>query len=251
LRAYTVNTLAAAAAEWALLSPLLPIVAVLGALVGVGALVVGVLGNMEGVTSGLGATLQVLKDVTVGFLDLLLTVWVAAWNAAITVVMGTVKAIDSLLSAAIDFLPFTEKIKQGIDDISSAFGELFDFFGNLPSLASSAFDEVAKAIEEFINAWPDWLKSAVGIEGEFSFQAPGEGITVSKSDVVSGAEQTGSAIGQLTGTQATQFNYTEENVNEYAQEINADPEDMESLRRVVKDAMEEADSLARRQQGGV
>jgi len=39
-------------------------------------------------------------------------------------------------------------------------------------------------------------------------------------------------------------------MNQFNQDISADPEDKAQMSRIAKDAMEEANSFARRQQGG-
>lgn len=76
-----------------------------------------------------------------------------------------------------------------------------------------------------------------------------------EEDLFSGLDTMGglgnAAKEEATGGSPSQVNYQEgDTMNQYNQDISADPEDKAQLSRIAKDAMEEANSFARRQQGG-
>jgi len=183
---------------------------------------------------------------------------------AIVLTINIIKALIGAFAGVVDwilkFIGISGGISAVVDGITGAINTLIDALLSIPQVAGSIFNmfvgmvegivnEVIGAINGIIRALPKEVRSTLGVStfDEVSLQGPSSEGQITREDVIE--EDTDSAEDEVTARQGNNFNYNEENINNVSQEINADPEDKEGLRRIVKDAIEEANAFNRRNQG--
>lgn len=164
---------------------------------------------------GLVSASAAAEAAAISFTSIAMSVYTAITGAAATVTWGLVGAIAALLApitltgVLLAGLVFALSELLGITNFT---GGLIDFFKGLASWISDIFDMV---------------KGLVGMSGD-----------VAGAEIDKGEIQTSSNV-----------DLSFEDKVEQQVDVQADPEDKEGLRRIVKDAMNEANSIARRQEG--
>ena len=124
---------------------------------------------------------------------------------------------------------------------------------------SIAGDKIMSFLNKFAEGFNALAKAVPGLEpieaGGGTAPSPGDQ-RIQRGDIFSGGaiarDVAGRAAESVTpGAAPADITYDEGDVNNtYNQEISADPEDKAQIGRIAKDAMEEANSFTRRQQGG-
>lgn len=174
----------------------------------------------------------------------------------ITIIGGSlVRAFELGLKSMENFGDGTGAISKVIKFIQ----KLVQTVINLPEISQEAFRKMTEIIEESINAQIDivneYVKRLNEVFGtEFGTIATvditrdgAEGLKTTRAEF---AQESEGFISGLLGSRDPTINYEENNEQNLRQTINADPEDKATLGRVVKDAMNEANSFERRLQGG-
>lgn len=225
--ALSVATLAAKAFWGAITGGILPAIVTLISVISVvmaafmnwGGIVNFVKGLFGGFLSFLKSYVQYIATVLIPIINFLLVPFQFWWQ----VVGAITDAIGSLIGRLSEMIPFGDSLNS----VGSAF-----------EMILKAIDKANIAAEKFI----ELLNKIPGIDIE--------GPAVNPEDVRSQIEGEGKDV---TDTDDIQ---TEPNVDlsfedslEQNMEVNADPEEKEQMKRVVKDALNEANATARRQEG--
>lgn len=284
----------------------------IGAIITAGAVLVGVLGNLGGITSAVGASFSTLQNILVGLADAMLSILVPVWNNLVGVfeiilapIMGIIRGISALLGV------FSSGEGEGggfISMLLSGFGAVADVVGQLLSVVNPILAIIADAVESFffvpLMAVAELIKMIIGIVMSLVnsfmeigivkdiiaelvgwFQELGKVIDMiigGAIDIINNLIDTANLIpgvniekldGETTQGARTSAKQVKENLDRESEEsdediqteanvemnfednveqnvdVDADPEEREQLRRIVKDAINEANSLQRRREG--
>jgi len=196
----------------------------------VGTLLVGVLGNLEKASSGVKNSLSVIFKEFKALVGYLLEKFIPIWNS----VASVVALVFNLLGAFTEegnslngILNFTIGLIRGFVDVLFGFVQAFAaVFGFVASL----FNDLLKLL---------------GAETVMT----GDDLRVDKEDVRTGAAEAQSTAEDLVGRdrQTPEFNQT--NVSQNYGDVNADPKEKEAMKRLIKDAMMEANTYRRQNDG--
>jgi len=301
----------------------------------IGALAVGVIGNLDSVMEGLSATFNAIGAVTSWLAGIMMDLFITTWNAIVDAALGVFIAVKPLIDmfkalagpandsgSAIDTLVavleymaaalntvitatgllirvlgtfvnsiltvvvsiilmlvgFVSSLVDGIFTLTSAVLEfilaasglgsvwngfistttkLIDILLSLPEIFDSVMDDirggsqdVLNDVIESFNTFIEGINELPGVNfgkiDKVDFGTEGaEGARVSREEVSEGTDE---MMEGVAGQRDPTLNFEEDNSTNVEQSIDADPEEKESLKRTVKDAMEEANSFERRRQ---
>jgi len=188
------------------------------------------------------------------------------------IVAGTIHLVKAIVATLFQFLldnvPF---LQEFVDILVSGFNEFMNLVASIPQLFSSAFSMAADIVDDIMDFIMDMVEPVVDtinkvIEGsnkvlgtDFDkLTVEREGRDVSRSlagaqtsaaevreNVRSDAEEPGDDVATEPNVNLTLEDSVENNID-----VDARPEDKAQFSRIAKDALEEANSFARRQQGG-
>ena len=208
-------------------------------------------------------------------------------NKAVSVVKNLINSFINLITRIPIVQKLITGLQKGFNFVKNVIGDLISAIVAFPAHITDAFNAVVKHIEGFVNTFVDAVNKIIdgynsipGVDdigkldsveltktGEAAAEAQKEAksaaeeaapedATVTEEDTKSGF-QTGMDMKNRDNQQASGggtpsgIEYYEGDVNnEFRQQISADPEDKSQISRVAKDAMAEANSFSRRQQGG-
>jgi hypothetical protein len=217
----------AATAFWSTIS--LGIIPILAILLGVIATVIGVILNWSSIMNFFGGI----------------------WNWLVERLMMGVKVIVSVVIPVLNiFIAMFQALGQIVDFL---IGKLLDFLGPLSdvtdimdkSIARTVFDAIIDSLSvanDMVMDFIDLLNTIPGVDIS--------GPAISASEVrQSLSEESGDAATSDDIQTRSDVNLSfKDEVNQQV-DVQADPEEKETMRRTVKDAMEEANALSRRNQG--
>lgn len=239
---------------------------------------------LAGVIDTLGALMNMLGTV-VGFVfdvamqiygvigDLIISVIVEA----VSMIVGLIETIGRALSGVID--PLVSAFTGLVDVISNVVDTIAQLFFALPDMVAQAWNSTIGGFELSIPSVtlggnikeiPDMtiggqtltlpeLPSPGGGGGGGGASLPSESISgsqMSAEDLTEGPGRLANVAGQAAQTAGMggapgRVEYSEgDTIQNFRQNISANPEDKAQISRIAKDAMKEANSFERRQQGG-
>jgi hypothetical protein len=176
-------------------------------------------------------------------------------GAISTLAAYTASVIVAGLATIAAFAPVTVPVLAVISAVAALIG-LFSLYFDWIGMVTDAIGGLINKLGELtgLSGILDWFGGVwEWIAGVVTDVADG---IVSLFEMIPGSSLLAGTKGNITDPTATDDIQTNPNVNlsfedsiEQNMEVNADPEDKEGIRRIVKDAMNEANSIARRQQG--
>lgn len=232
--------------------------ALLGAVVAGGALLVGVLGNMDGITSALSGTFDALSGAVSAIGNLLLDVFVPTWNI-VTGILVTAWRFFSALPAPIQAIvsPITlvddalRLLGQGLNWVMKKFGQFGNIAGSIMDSIGKGFlntvnNVVIPAVNEIIKAY-NKIPGVGNIDtiGDFEFGQGNNPLAVSRGDLA-GQTKDANVSNQMTKQPKPEINYNVDEGDNNVTIEDARPEDTQRLKRLVKDSMEEANTFRRK-----
>jgi len=234
---------------------------IIGAIVVGGALLVGVLGNADGAAGGLSKTVNGLLDVLRGIGSFLLSIFVPTWNFFVDVAEGVafiadllgkvfgeveldLKSVNEILDDSTEeferLADAVDKVREALDKLQAA--EKLKTLGSIV-IARSSNDISRGEARTLIEGAETAIAGAVE-DDRFSEQKVDEESVVDNARAASE-----SALDILPGSdpEAPEFNQT--NVSQNYGDVNADPKEKEAMKRLIKDAMMEANTYRRQNDG--
>jgi len=250
---------------------MMPIRAVLNGLDGLAA-AFGMTGSSGGMLSSIVAALktglellllpiEILFAAVGGLAKILGTILAGSINVMFQVINGAIGAVMGLFNAFLNLIGIGGSVGGFFSSIMDGIKGLIDAILSLPDTIRGIADSISLLIQgmmnfvidiinDLIQKIPKGIRDRIGLGTIDRVDIVNEQDDMTREDVTGGdGEDAKSAQDDMAATRANEFNFSEENVNNVSQDINADPEDEEGLRRVVKDAMEEANAFNRRTQG--
>lgn len=216
--------------------------AIIGAIVVASGLLVGVLGNMDGIAGGLKASFSTLKAVLRGLFDVIVTIGVPAWNLmvnAVELIINGLLLLPNLLIEALKFIGLlgddASALKIAIDGLTIAFSVLGDVVGFVVDLIADTLRGISGLIDA-VNKFIDFGGSGDQLSG---LQTSESKVRENVSGV--GDEPEKDDFATRPNPNLSIKNETNNNV----EQINARPEDKQRIKNLVKDAMEEANTFRR------
>lgn len=211
---------------------------------------------LKTVLEALFLPIESLFAVIGGLAKIIGTILGVAIHGLVQIVGALAAGVSNAINVLLEIAGVSGTVSDGLSGITDTVVALIDAILSLPQTIRNVADSVSKWIKQVANFVIGVINSLI----EEANKIPGLDIgTLDKMDIDQGnarisredvvEEDTDDADESVTAKQANEFNYNEENVNNVAQEINADPEDEAGLERVVKDAMREADAFVRRNEG--
>jgi len=222
------------------------IVVALTAIVGVGAVLAGVLGNMAGASAGLGNAFNMLKGVLVNLFNMWMKQGVAVWNMTIDLLnmilspvfaimdglnmvaksLGLVSEEGSVSGAIFSFIAdLAWLLVDGFSVLMDVFGGLFSFVGDVIYTAIiTPFKILAVAVEQVVSVvsllW-EWFLKLPMVQKVIGY------ITKGVSILMDGFERLGQVIegifdGMVTGFEAV-VNSAISGINKLIKQINKVP----------------------------
>lgn len=222
---------------------------------------------LKGLFSALIAPTQILLSIVGSLAHIIGGVLAVGIDIFVASIVSSIKTVKGFLALGQDFIDWlaesvssVRRVVRMLHIMGQAINGIGEFITNLPQIFARQWSKLSDIVEDNVNSMintinklidnmPEEMRTRLGVEKIDTIEFKGPKGQVSEEDVVRGTEDAANASRDLAPGRSTQFNYNEENVNNVAQEINADPEEKATLSRVVKDAMEEADSFERRRNG--
>lgn len=202
-----------------------------------------------------GSLLRVLGTIVGGILMLM-----------VDGILLIVSAIQMAINAAGDFLSqfglwrrFATGMSRMMHGLVDVFWTFIDVTQSLPSMFEEAMTMTVQFVQDGFNKLVEKINNTIenlnkipGVDfdkvDKVEFGVKGsEGLKVGEDELKAGTE--GMREG-ATAKQDKNITYEEDNSTNIDQTVNADPEDKAQISRIAKDAIEEANSFSRRQQGG-
>ncbi len=238
----------------------------------------GGLGSIIGtLIDGFGVLMGVIGDM-ISFVmpafDMIGSILYNAFIIPFQVIAGTIRIVMQLLQGlvaiAIDKIPFMSELVSGLQTafqgIIEVISQIPAFFDTVAQVVGGTIDALVSGIRsalepavDFINGLIDKANKTPGVDID-NVSIDGFGGGGSASDALSGAQTTTAEVRENVASDeeepgddvATEpvVNMSLDDTVENNVEVDADPEDKAQLSRITKDAIEEANSFARRQQGG-
>jgi phage-related protein len=232
-----------------------------------GGIIKTIIGLFTGLMDTIGAAIEFIRPALSTVADVLYSAIITPFNIIAGIIHFVTSAFQTLIGFLMDKLPFVEEIAS---KITGAFDALIDTIASIPSFFQTAFQMAAEAIDPVLSAINGALETFIGgvnaalrtsneVAGtDFDTIDLGEAPNI--SEALSGGQTTAQEVKENIASAAEEPDdedvSTEPNVNlnledsiEQNVEVEADPEDKAGLKRIVKDAMNEANSIARRQEG--
>jgi hypothetical protein len=225
------------AAAWGLTGAMAALKAVMSgvvvpllAMAAIGGLVVGLLTNADKAAGGLSDTLSKFISVLKAIGSYLISLFVPIWNDLVTII----EFVLTLLNPLIGLLTGGKSGLRGLTQI------FIDFFKVVAYVFRGIFDFVAGIasgitdILEYLNFKRANLSDAK--------------ITESQAEEAVG-DAANKASDMVPGSGNNQYNFNQNNVSQNYGDVNADPEEKEQMKRLVKEAMMEANTYRRQDDG--
>lgn len=200
----------------------------------------------------------VASTILSGFIDILagvLTIVSVLIRVALIPVVIAIQLLVEWVKLAIDmwdwFLESILGVEGGVGGLIDIFMKLFDSFmrgmSAIPSTVEMIVNSVIRSINKFLSAVSSVIPGVslgqmeeISLSSSQSLKTDRDELSADTKSMRDGTEPKGDK----------KITYTEDNSTNIDQTVNADPEDQAQLSRVVTDAIEEANSFQRRQQGG-
>lgn len=204
---------------------------------------------------------KLVFDIIGAIAGLINTVLVTAIELVVDIITSLINVSKNVINWFAGIATAIGPLATAIDFLIGMVQTLIGWFLQIPAAIGGAFDMVEKFLLDMINTAIDFLNGLIDAVNKI----PGVNIgsidkvetlfgsaKVDEEEVTRGAQRAaeagGQAIDRFTGQPSANLNY-EDVTNNNVEEINARPEDKERLKRIVKDAMDEANTFRRQSDG--
>jgi len=245
----------------------------LGFTSGEGGLLMGIIGGLlDGFSALMGIIGGMLNFVAPAFSfigDLIYTAIIIPFQIVAGVISGVIDIMQALVALAIEKIPFMSELVNGfkiaIEAVQNAIAQIPAFFDTVAQMVNNIIGDIVGFIFDMLQPAVDAVNTlirgankvpgvdidTVGLEdlGEAQASDALEGAQTSAAEVRENVSSDGEEADEEVATEPD-VNLSLEDSVEKNVEVQADPEDKAQLSRITKDALEEANSFARRQQGG-
>jgi hypothetical protein len=209
----------------------------------------------EGAADSIGF-LGTLFNALVGTLSFVIKTIGLLTKVVLTLATGPLRLIAGILGAFINLLQFGSSV---ITDFITSWGPFKELFGDTAGDANGLIDVITILFQKTVD-----MLSGTGsvIEGVINTLINGINTVIQRLNTIPGfdveevqkvdlsqADADISSDAEVEASGDKNITYNEDNSTNVDQTVNADPEDKSQISRVVKDAMEEANSFSRRQNG--
>ena len=236
----------------------------------------GLMGILGGLMDGFSALMNIIGAMfdfiapAFSFIgDLLYSAFIIPFQIAAGVIKTTIQILQGLVALAIEKIPFLSEIvgglQQAFEMVKNAIAQIPAFMDTVASMIGGTIDAIVGGIQDALQPAVDFINGLIRQANKIpkvdidtvSFDDLGGG---GASEALSGAQTTTAEVRENVASDEEEPGddvATEPDVNmsledsvENNVQVDADPEDQAQLSRITKDALEEANSFARRQQGG-
>jgi len=223
--------------------------------------------SFEGLMTVMGGIFKVLSTVFGAIGDIIFSGFLIPFQLIAGTINFVKTVLSGLFSLALQKIPF---LSEAVGGVTGAFGKLVNVIKSIPSFFDSVATIISSTIDNLVQGLQDLLEPVVNAINEViskANQLPGvnldkvdisglggtadqlEGAKVSAQDVRENTRRREKEPGQDVATEPN-VNLSLEDSVENNVEVQAEPEDKAKISRLTKDALEEANSFARRRQGG-
>jgi phage-related protein len=223
--------------------------------------------SFEGLMTVMGGIFKVLSTVFGAIGDIIFSGFLIPFQLIAGTINFVKTVLSGLFSLALQKIPF---LSEAVGGVTGAFGKLVNVIKSIPSFFDSVATIISSTIDNLVQGLQDLLEPVVNAINEViskANQLPGvnldkvdisglggtadqlEGAKVSAQDVRENTRRRKKEPGQDVATEPN-VNLSLEDSVENNVEVQAEPEDKAKISRLTKDALEEANSFARRRQGG-
>jgi phage-related protein len=237
---------------------------------GLGSIIGGLLDKFSAIMNIIGAMFDFVAPAFSFIGDLIYKAIIIPFQIVAGVISTTIQILRGLVALAIEKIPFLSEIVGGLQSafemVKNAIAQIPAFMDTVASMIGGTIDAIVGGIQDALQPAVDFINGLieqanklpeVNIDTvEFGDLGGGGGASEALSgaqtsadevrdNVRRGEEEPGDDVATEPDVDLSLEDSVENNV-----QVDADPEDQAQLSRITKDALEEANSFARRQQGG-